>query len=402
MQPKPKVSRLKDLVLVAVLLLVTAIAIHFWVADRLKLKQMVFPVQAAVAHAKWRCTPDAPGWMPDLLLKAGRASGSLSNQLAHIDPDGNLYHCENGWQREFFASPAVDQNTRFRIASITKVFTADAVLSLIRSGRLRLDTLLIDIFPEVLPLRDESIKLVTIEMLLNHSAGFDRHKTTDPLFEIKKKPWCPENIKRLSAIYLDFEPGEKQVYSNVGYCILGAVVERVAGQSFREFIESRYNLQSYGLKFIDGPFLKDEVRYDFRHNSFFGEDYYKLFDFYSLSSSAGLSGNAVGLARLIKDISAEKTFGIMGSKGLKKCVKSELRSCYGYAFYNYKAINSDLVAYIHEGLLPGASSVVLVDSYGGVTVLLTGGEPPGGDREAESLYKYIYEVLGGWYVYQNF
>src|SRR5690606_18601318 len=158
--------------------------------------RLIYPVQAQIAQFKMTCSSGAPGWLETSLRYATRSQGSLANQIAYIDPAGQFHHCENGWSGTFWRSPEVDQNTRFRFASVTKLFTADAVLSLINAGKLTLNTRLVDILPEVLPVKDERLKLVTVEQLLNHTAGFDRSNGQDPMFLLDIKPWCPGRLQK--------------------------------------------------------------------------------------------------------------------------------------------------------------------------------------------------------------
>src|SRR5690606_38280416 len=125
---------------------------------------------------------------------------------------------------------------------------------------------------------------------------FDRLRTPDPMSLHRTKPWCPYSTSRLSTLRLDFAPGERYAYSNVGYCLLGMILERVTGTPYRQWIEREYRLKQAGIRFVDTSFYADEVRYDFRNSNLYGESYSNYFDFYALSSSAGLSGSALALA----------------------------------------------------------------------------------------------------------
>src|SRR5690606_797999 len=153
----------------------------------------------------------------------------------------------------------------------------------------------VDILPEVLPVEDERLESVTVEQLLNHTAGFDRSNGQDPMFLLDIKPWCPGRLQKLSSSRLKFDPGSKYSYSNLGYCLVGVVVEGVSGSPYRQYMEDEYKLSALGLGFIDGPYKADEVRYDFRNSNFYGESYFNYFDFNAISASAGLSGNALSL-----------------------------------------------------------------------------------------------------------
>ncbi|WP_169312098.1 serine hydrolase domain-containing protein [Fluviicola taffensis] len=119
-------------------------------------------------------------------------------------------------------------NTKFQLASVTKQFTAAAILLLVEKGKLSLNDHLSDFFPDY-PKSDS----VTIHMLLAHSSGLalgfkDLALTTisvDSAYsEIKKIPY-------------DFSPGTKSEYSNIGYYLLAKIIEKVSGQTYAAFLK---------------------------------------------------------------------------------------------------------------------------------------------------------------------
>jgi len=258
---------------------------------------------------------------------------------------------------------------------------------------LGMDTHLLDLFPEVLPVKDQRLEKVTVAHLLNHTAGFDRSNGQDPMFLVNVKPWCPSDLSKLSILTLSFDPGSKHGYSNLGYCLLGAIIERVSGKPYREFMEEEYGLSASGLVFVDGPYLPDEVRYDFRNSNFYGENYFSYFDFDAISSSAGLSGNASALAKQIEKMVARQPLNIRSGQPLEDCNQHKFRECYGFAVFSYQKEASDLKLYIHGGLFPGNVSLAMVDSEGGITVWLSAGQPLEGFRKTAEMYEYLYRAL---------
>lgn len=143
---------------------------------------------------------------------------------------------------------AVQPESLFRIASVSKPLTAVAVLQLVERGRLNLEE---PVF-EVLHLQppegtrfDARWKKVTILHLLQHRGGWDRDKSFDPMFrsraivkELKTPPPArPEDIiQYMLRRPLDFEPGARDVYSNFGYCLLGRVIEKVSGKTYEDYV----------------------------------------------------------------------------------------------------------------------------------------------------------------------
>ncbi len=124
--------------------------------------------------------------------------------------------------------------TRYRLGSITKQFTAMAILILQIQGQLNLHEPVCPYIPEC----PESWQEITIHHLLTHTAGipdlteFPDFKTT------KATPTTPEQtIARFKGKPLDFQPGEKWYYSNSGYILLGSIIEQVSGQSYEIFLQ---------------------------------------------------------------------------------------------------------------------------------------------------------------------
>ena len=124
--------------------------------------------------------------------------------------------------------------TKFRLGSITKQFTAMAILILQEQGKLKLD----DPVGKYVDDAPKAWDGVTIHHLLTHTSGIHSY-TSDP--DYMKKMAQPETVKGMIARFkdkpLDFKPGEKFTYSNSGYFLLGAVIEKVSGMSYEAFLK---------------------------------------------------------------------------------------------------------------------------------------------------------------------
>lgn len=124
----------------------------------------------------------------------------------------------------------------FQLASITKTFTATAVLMLQEEGRLNIDDPVVQHIPEF-PYPD-----ITIRMLLTHTSGLQNYMWLVERFWRQSRPPDNEDVLRLFINYprhLDFRPGSRFAYSNTGYAFLGLLIERVSGQSYAEFMHQR-------------------------------------------------------------------------------------------------------------------------------------------------------------------
>jgi N-acyl-D-amino-acid deacylase len=154
----------------------------------------------------------------------------------------------------------VTPRTRFRLGSLSKPITAVAILKLVEEGRLRLDDkilpLLGDLAPPADTIRDPRVHAITIRHLLHHTGGFDRDASGDPVFmpraghalarlRAKPPPTCQVVLRVVLEDQLDFDPGSRFAYSNLGYCILGRIIERITGMSYVEYVR-RHLLEPAG------------------------------------------------------------------------------------------------------------------------------------------------------------
>jgi CubicO group peptidase (beta-lactamase class C family) len=125
--------------------------------------------------------------------------------------------------------------TKFQIASVTKTFTAAAVVLLEKQGLLRLDDPLSKYIPDF-P-RGEEIR---IAHLLGHSSGIPDIYSLPEYEEMKtRRVSAADLIALLKTKPLDFAPGTASSYSNSGYALLAYIVEKVSGRSYQDFLRER-------------------------------------------------------------------------------------------------------------------------------------------------------------------
>jgi CubicO group peptidase (beta-lactamase class C family) len=135
----------------------------------------------------------------------------------------------------------IDGRTAFRLASVTKQFTAMAVMLLVRDGRLRYEDALTDLFPGF----PDYGRGITVRHLLNHTSGLpdyeDLMPPADPKTPVEQAQiddaGVLELLKGQTAGW--FVPGALWRYSNSGYVLLGLIVEKVSGRSFPTFLRER-------------------------------------------------------------------------------------------------------------------------------------------------------------------
>lgn len=132
-------------------------------------------------------------------------------------------------------------SSRFRIGSITKMFTAAMTLQLVDEGRLKLTDKLDKFFPQV-----PNAPKITIGQILEHRSGI-HDAIIDPRLRKtpRNEPVSKEQLLELVASGSpDFEPGERYLYSNSGYFLLGLIIEKVTGKTYGENLKKRINAKA--------------------------------------------------------------------------------------------------------------------------------------------------------------
>lgn len=163
-------------------------------------------------------------------------------------------------------------NTNYRIASITKSFTAMAIMMLRDQDKLQLEDPLTKFFPSV----PEFGKQITIRQMLNHTSGLMGY--ADFVSKGTVAPLQDTDVLRIveKQDSTQFKPGSRFSYSNTAYVLLGLIVEKVSGLSFTDFVKQRIfrplkmdastlnsitgtiKKRAYGYNLIDGKLLKQD------------------------------------------------------------------------------------------------------------------------------------------------
>lgn len=126
-----------------------------------------------------------------------------------------------------------DNNTRYRIGSITKIFTATLIFQLIDEGKITLDTPLEHFYPEI----PKSGK-ISVGSLLNHSSGI-YNITNSKGFDPRAIKTHEEIVATIAAFESVFEPDTKSEYSNSNYILLGYIIEKIEQKTFAEVLKQR-------------------------------------------------------------------------------------------------------------------------------------------------------------------
>ncbi|NOT32363.1 MAG: beta-lactamase family protein [Planctomycetes bacterium] len=207
-----------------------------------------------------------------IVQKTMHGEGAVGISVAVLRGNEMVYSKAYGFVDLEFAVSA-DEETMFRIGSVTKQFTAAGILKLAERGKLSVDDPLTKFLPDY-PTHGHEI---TLRHLLTHTSGVHNYTDLGPKWEAVQ-PWelsDDELVALWQDLPLDFAPGERWNYSNSGYYLLGMVIAKVSGSSYADFLRetffeplkltrTRYDSngevilnRAQGYSFGDGKFWND-------------------------------------------------------------------------------------------------------------------------------------------------
>src|SRR5262245_7823194 len=169
----------------------------------------------------------------DRLDEKKKAMGSLA-----IVKDGKvLYSRAIGYsQIDGVTKESLTTENRFRLGSITKMFTATMVLQLVDEGKLKLTDTLDKVLPQI-----PNAGKITIAQILSHRSGIPNvRRDRDGQIKVSTIPMSKdEHLALIVKATPDFEPDTKYQYSNSGYFVLGLILEKVTGKPYALALEER-------------------------------------------------------------------------------------------------------------------------------------------------------------------
>jgi CubicO group peptidase (beta-lactamase class C family) len=169
----------------------------------------------------------------DRLAQKNKAMGSLL-----IAKDGKVLYTRSIGYSQVGATQKVPLTaaSRFRIGSITKMFTSAMVLQLVEEGKLKLTDTLAKFLPQV-----PNAGKITIMQVLSHRSGIPNVRRGDSAQKnVKTIPVTKEeHIALIVKATPDFEPGTRALYSNSGYFLLGIIIEKITGKSYEANLQEK-------------------------------------------------------------------------------------------------------------------------------------------------------------------
>ena len=214
------------------------------------------------------CAPysmkDTPSHSVDVLFSDYSLSTGPGASVAIIK-DGRLFYSKAYGMADLETRTSAATSTNYRLASVTKQFTATAVLMLVDKGKLSLESQLTD----VLPGAPAYLQGVKIRHLLNHTSGIVDYEDLIP--ESQTAQVLDKDVlsllRSIDSVY--FPPGAKFKYSNSGYSLLALVVESISGQSFAEFLKKNIFEplgMNHTLAYQQGISTVDHRAYGYSHS----------------------------------------------------------------------------------------------------------------------------------------
>ena len=275
------------------------------------------------------------GAVIDSIMNLNYANG-FSGYVFVVGKEEVIFSRAYGYSDQELKIP-IDQNTVFDIGSLTKQFTAAAILKLEMEGKLSVETSISEYFPNI----PVDKKEITIHHLLTHTSGF-RWGAGDESENLNKE----EMLERAFSSQLRCNPGEEFHWSHMGYNVLGAIIEEVSGKSYEEYVSNKLFRPS-GMK-STGYVLPKWSENQIAHGYSRGKDWGKPTDyhwsdngpFWNFHASGGMLSTAGDIikwdralrsAKVLSDEAKYKFFEPWVSRGKN-------RMDYGYGWAGFRSV----------------------------------------------------------------
>ena len=309
---------------------------------------------------------------------------------------------------------SVDPTSLFRLASLSKTITAVAVLQLVEEGRLKLDDRVLPILGETGPradrITDVRVRDITVRHLLQHAGGFDRDRSGDVVFmpraaEAAQRqggplpPDCSTILRDALEHKLDFAPGERFAYSNVGYCILGRVIERVTGAPYETHVREHVLMPAGAARMKVGRTLQpaegEVTYYDYRGAREVkampglglkqAPQPYGAFALETMDAYGGWIGAPIDYLRFVLAIDGRRGAALLNAATLAQMTARDVRESAdgdestGHGVYYGLGIRIRPVKnganLFHTGSIPGTSNLAVRAADGYTWVVMFNGRP---------------------------
>lgn len=292
------------------------------------------------------------------------------------DSGGIRYHGGFGVADRAFGAPA-DTTTRYRVASITKLFTSVLVMQLHQEGRLHVDSAIAKYLPDY---PGEGADRVTLHQLLNHTSGienFDREQSFQEAVEnglerYQKPHTTDELLARCCSGKLVGEPGAAFAYNNADYIVLGKIIERVAGKPYEAVLQERI-LGPLGLR-ETGMLRQDTVMSRLAPTYFYPDDTGRLINDLPMFPQNWYAAGAMYSTAPDLLVFADALFGgdrLLGAEARARLLAPG-QDDYGYGLWSYSFTRNGTRHRVAKrpGSIMGANAVLYRLLDRGATIIL--------------------------------
>lgn len=325
----------------------------------------------------------------DSLVNAYSESG-LFNGCIIVSDKGNIIYEKSVGYANFEWNIPNKLDTKFKIGSCTKQFTAALIMLLREEGKISLDDK-ISKYISNYPL--DKGNQISIHQLLCHTSGIPEFSTLpemEVLFQKENNP--DEIIKTFWNLELNFEPGSKLSYSNSGYYLLGLIIEKITGMSYAQVLQERIFTP---LSMTNSGIIKeDQVLANKAYGYIKADTTIKVASY--INTSVAYSAGAIysTVEDLFKWQIALQTHSILDEKSLDLMLTPNFNR-YGYGFGILKSKldhNITVTIYGHEGEINGFRSLIqIVREDNSSVILLDNNQNPHLYKIASGIRDILYE-----------
>lgn len=282
-------------------------------------------------------------------------------------------------------------DTKFRLGSLTKQFTAMLIMQLVEQGKLKLEGKITDYLTDYSKAAGDKI---TIHHLLTHTSGIPNYTNLPTFKTLNRNRYKPADfLKQFSDLPLEFEPGSAFAYSNSGYFLLGAIIEKVTGKTYEKVLQEniftplQMNNTGYDMFFKILP--KRATGYDRWNLQYENAPYLDL----SIPYAAGsLYSTVEDLALWDQALYSEKLL----SASAKAIMFTPYKSDYAYGWGVYKTqiahLKDSVEAMGHQGGINGFNtSLIRIPKNKHLVVLLNNTGGTNLDAMQNNILKILYD-----------
>ena len=249
-------------------------------------------------------------------------------------------------------------NTKFRIASLGKQFTAVCILLLQERGRLNVH----DPISRYLSGLPAAWRAITIHQLLTYTSGIPSYTSSPEIAKLNRTGATPQQMIALVADKpLDFKPGTNWSYTNTGYILLGMIIEKSSGQPYANFLESNI-LEPLGMEHSGYDRARDIIKerasgYEILHGHLANADF---IDMSIPFSAGGIYSTVEDMYRWNEALTADGN--LLSAESLKQMFSEYPEATHEGQHYGYGVVISRLkfgkLLYYHGGGIEGFSSSI--------------------------------------------